>query len=62
MIPEDQAAFKNAHAKIVVLVDDTQLLKESDDNDSAIDFSTLSITAFSGESGVEVQKGLRNEW
>ena len=60
-IPENYSKLRNAHAKIVVMIDDQQEAKETR-REASIDFSTLNIEAFANIDGIDYQRQSRDEW
>ena len=59
-IPGEYRQLENRHARVVVMVSDSQ---EPEANQStALDFSKLEIKAFSGVDAVEAQRKIRDEW
>ena len=58
-IPEIYRQLDNAHAKIVVMVNDERLQAP---REAELDFTNTDIKAFSGRDALDIQKTMRDEW
>ncbi|WP_404415233.1 hypothetical protein [Marinospirillum sp.] len=63
-IPAEYQHLKNAHAKIVVLFETTQVHEKvaSHPAGKAVDFSCVEAPSMTPEDGVDFQRKLRDEW
>lgn len=58
-IPEMYRQLDNAHAKIVLMVNDERLRVQPE---TELDFSNIEISAFSGRDALDIQRTMRDEW
>ncbi len=58
-IPEMYRQLNNAHAKVVLMVNDESLLAQ---RETELDFTNTDIKAFSGRDALDIQRTMRDEW
>lgn len=59
-IPEMYRQLDNAHAKIVLMVDDESF--QTQRSETELDFTHADIKAFSGRNALDIQRTMRDEW
>ena len=58
-IPEMYRQLDNAHAKIVLMVNDESFQAQ---RETELDFTNTDIKAFSGRDALDIQRTMRDEW
>ena len=61
-VPEQYAQLKNAHARVVILFEESPEASPVDDRMTGLDFSRFDISSLGNREGVEYQREVRDEW
>ena len=61
-IPESYAAYKDTHARIVILINEAEASGVAAPDEGQLDFSKFKVNAFDHIDGLEFQREVRHDW